>query len=239
MVQGYKRRTFELLNIVTGARVLDVGCGRGDDVIAIARLVGPTGRPVGVDRSSAMLDVARQAARQAGVRAEFVEADAVALPFPDGAFDACRIDRTLEHLAEPEAAVRELARVCRSGGRVAAFEPDWDTLTVEAPDLATTRSVVDAHSDTYAHGTVGRSLRRILVAAGLTDLVAEPVTLSSDELKLAEAMLGLRLGLIEAVKARRIVRADADAWWRSLETADASGTFWATLTGTIAVGTKP
>ena len=237
-VKEYKRRTFALLDLRAGQHALDVGCGRGDDVIELARLVGPNGRAVGVDRSGAMLDVARTAARNAGVSAEFVEADAVALPFPDESFDGCRIDRTLEHLPDPDGAVRELARVCKPGGHVVAIEPDWDTLAVESPDLATTRRVIAAHTDAYAQGTVGRSLRRLLVNAGLRDVTAEPLTFGADDLELADAIAGFRLGVAEALKVHAIDRATADAWWRSLEAANAAGAFWATLSATIAVGRK-
>jgi SAM-dependent methyltransferase len=238
-VKEYKRRTFELMAARAGNRVLDVGCGRGDDVLALARIVGSNGGAVGVDRSTAMLDVGRAAAREAGISAEFVEGDATSLPFGDETFDACRIDRTLEHLADPEKAVRELARVCRPGGRVVTIEPDWDTVAIDAPDLVTTRAVVAAHSDTYAQGTIGRSLRRLMVVAGLVDVRVEAIAFGADDFGLADVILGLRQAVIDALKARRVDRAAADAWWSSLERASAAGTFWATLGGSMAVGTRP
>jgi hypothetical protein len=59
-VQEQKRLTYELLRPRSGARLLDVGCGPGDDVLALAALVGPTGRVVGVDNSTTMLTEARR-----------------------------------------------------------------------------------------------------------------------------------------------------------------------------------
>ena len=55
VIQAYKRRMRDLLEPLTGARILDVGCGTGDDACAIARLVGSSGEVVGVDTSEAMV----------------------------------------------------------------------------------------------------------------------------------------------------------------------------------------
>ncbi len=238
-MREYKRRTFALLDLRAGLHVLDVGCGRGDDAIALAKIVGPGGRAVGVDQSAAMLAVARSAAHDAGVTAEFVEADAASLPFPDDSFDACRIDRTLEHLQDPAAVVRELVRVCRPGGRVATAEPDWDTLAIDAPDLETSRAVTRAQSAEIAHGTIGRSLRRLLIEAGLREVVVDTMALAFEDLPTAEAVYGIRHALAKVVKSHQVERARADAWWRALEDAEAAGTFWASMIGTIAVGRKP
>ena len=238
-MREYKRRTFALLDLRPGLHVLDVGCGRGDDVIALAKIVGPNGRVAGVDQSAVMLAAARAAAHDAGVAVELVEADAASLPFPDESFDACRIDRTLEHLQDPAAALRELVRVCRRAGRVATAEPDWDTLAVDAPDLETSRAVARAQSGEIAHGTIGRSLRRLLIEAGLGDVVTDTMALAFEDLATAEAVYGIRHALAKVVKGREVEPARADAWWRSLEEADAAGTFWASMIGTIAAGRKP
>ena len=57
--QDYKRRTFALLGAKAGARLLDVGCGTGDDALAMARLVGPDGHVTGIDTSETMIAEAR------------------------------------------------------------------------------------------------------------------------------------------------------------------------------------
>lgn len=99
---------------------LDVGCGYGPDVIALAERMGPGGRTTGVDLSEAMIAEARRRARGASLDVSFRVADALALPFEDDAFDICRIETVLQHVVDPGRAVAEMVRVTRRGGRVGA-----------------------------------------------------------------------------------------------------------------------
>src|SRR5690349_21886506 len=87
-----KRESYRLLGAAPGRRILDVGCGLGDDAAAMAALVRTGGAVVGVDGSQAMIDKARRRHGQvAGLTLDV--ADAAHLPFEDASFDACRIDR--------------------------------------------------------------------------------------------------------------------------------------------------
>jgi SAM-dependent methyltransferase len=121
-VQSYKRRTWQLL--ASAERVIDVGSGAGDDLLG----VGP-GRCIGVDRSAAMCDRARQRG------ATVLQGDAYDLPFGDAAFSGGRADRTFQHLDDPAAAVRELVRVVRPGSPVVLADPDQESLVIEVPGV--------------------------------------------------------------------------------------------------------
>lgn len=111
-----KRARDRLLGIGEGAALLEVGCGLGDDARRLAALVGPAGRVVGLDASTALLERARSTPSPV----EWVAGDVQALPFADATFDAARTERTLQHVADPDAAVAEMARVVRPGGHVVA-----------------------------------------------------------------------------------------------------------------------
>jgi len=115
---GELERTYD----PAGRTVLDYGCGRGDDAIA---LVGAGAAHVtGFDVSEAEVEHARAAAEAAGVadRTEFLVADAHATPFADGAFDIVRGNSVLHHLDLP-VALAELKRILRPGGRAVFVEP--------------------------------------------------------------------------------------------------------------------
>ncbi len=99
-----KRDSYDLLGATPGHRILEVGCGLGDDAAALARRVAPGGSVVAVDGSQAMVDAAQK--RHADVAGlSFELADATQLQFHNASFDACRIDRVLQHIAEPAGAI--------------------------------------------------------------------------------------------------------------------------------------
>jgi demethylmenaquinone methyltransferase/2-methoxy-6-polyprenyl-1,4-benzoquinol methylase len=98
-----------------GDRVLDACCGTGDLAVAAERRGG---RVVGLDFSTRMLELAR---RKSGT-IEWVEGDALALPFSDADFDSATVGFGVRNLEDLEGGLRELARVLRPGGKVAVLE---------------------------------------------------------------------------------------------------------------------
>ncbi|HWM12327.1 MAG TPA: class I SAM-dependent methyltransferase [Solirubrobacteraceae bacterium] len=98
--------------VIAGTRVLEVGCGLGDLVAAAA---ARGAHATGTDLAEGMLEAARR--RHPAIA--FEPADAEALPFADGAFDATVAAFVINHMPDPERGVAELARVTRPGGRVA------------------------------------------------------------------------------------------------------------------------
>jgi ubiquinone/menaquinone biosynthesis C-methylase UbiE len=164
-----------LLGVADGDRVLDVGCGSGVVTRAIARRVGARGLAVGLDPSPALLAVARQLARDAGLgdRIEFREGSALRLPFPDGSFDVVMCVTVLSHVPDGESALPELVRVLRPGGRLGVFDMDTDMTTYTHPDRALTRRIVAAASDaTAVDGWLVRRMPWLFEQAGLTDVRA-------------------------------------------------------------------
>ena len=129
------------LRLTGGERVLDLGCGLGDDTFEIARVVGSRGRAVGVDVSETMILEARRRAASLDLAVEFEVGDAQALRFDDGAFDACRTERMLMHVPDAERAFAEMARVVCRGGRLSVFDFDWETQIVDSPYPETTRLI--------------------------------------------------------------------------------------------------
>jgi demethylmenaquinone methyltransferase/2-methoxy-6-polyprenyl-1,4-benzoquinol methylase len=106
-----------------GGTAIDTCCGTGDLALAVARLLGPTGRVTGADFSVGMLDRARAKDPGPGTApVEWVRADAMALPFADASFDAATVAFGVRNLPDAEGGVRELARVVRPGGRVVCLE---------------------------------------------------------------------------------------------------------------------
>jgi SAM-dependent methyltransferase len=111
--------------IAAGMRVLDVGCGRGDVSLLVARLVGSQGAVLGVDRDARALEMARERVREAAVsNVTFTQGDVATLGAELGVFDAAVGRRVLMYLPDPVRALRRIIRVLRPGARVVFQEAD-------------------------------------------------------------------------------------------------------------------
>jgi SAM-dependent methyltransferase len=99
--QQQKRIMLELLALQPGGKVLDIGCGTGDDIRDLAQPVGSSGWCVGVDQNGAMIEEARKRSSGKNQPVEFHQGDSCALPFPEAPFDVTRIIRHFESDRRP------------------------------------------------------------------------------------------------------------------------------------------
>jgi ubiquinone/menaquinone biosynthesis C-methylase UbiE len=115
-----------LLRLPRGARILEIGCGRGIGLAELGRRLEPQ-RLVGLDIDSSFLEEAREHLDRAGTRAELVQADARRLPFPPASFDVVIDFGTCYHIAFASHAVSEVHRVLVHGG-LFVHETRWAQL---------------------------------------------------------------------------------------------------------------
>jgi demethylmenaquinone methyltransferase/2-methoxy-6-polyprenyl-1,4-benzoquinol methylase len=114
---GWRKRAARTTGLTAGGSALDVACGSGKLTAELARRAGSKGRVVGLDFSVAMLEVARR--DHPGI--EFVEGDALNLPFDDGSFDVSTMAFGLRNLADPVRGLREMLRVVKRRAVVLEF----------------------------------------------------------------------------------------------------------------------
>lgn len=168
-----------LMGLRAGDRALDVGCGSGVLLPALAELVSPGGSVVGIDHSQDLLDSARARldATAAGGSVTVVQGDAHHLPFADDAFHAAHVERVLMHLEDPDQALREMRRVVRPGGWVVAAEPDTAGLRIDHPTDPEAMALIAARDMAAIRNPgIGLELNRRLAAAGLVDRRIEVFT---------------------------------------------------------------
>ncbi|HEY2670568.1 MAG TPA: methyltransferase domain-containing protein [Rugosimonospora sp.] len=230
----------DALALGPGQRVLDAGAGTGEVARDLATLVGPDGEVVAMDSSAAVVDVASR--RHDGSPVRYVVGDITAMGFPDASFDAVRSERVLQHLAEPDAAVSELLRVLRPGGRVALIDTDWQSfLTDGIPrDLLDDLERRAEAAGLLRHGrsSSGRLLRGRLIRAGARDVVARPITMALNDIP--------STGVIHpafnfaALRAVGFLPEEVIApWVDAVESAVARDEFLAVITIWVATGTRP
>ena len=117
------------LELKQGERVLDIGSGPGLLAYDIAASVGHEGRVCGIDISDDMLTMSRKrCASQPWT--DFQTADATKLPYPDNSFDAVVSTQVYEYVANVPAALAELHRVVRAGGRAVVMDTDYGSLVI-------------------------------------------------------------------------------------------------------------
>jgi ubiquinone/menaquinone biosynthesis C-methylase UbiE len=160
-------------------RVLEIGCGPGFSSERLLELV-PDGRVTAIDVDPEMVALARDRLRDRE-RIQVVEASVTALPFADDSFAAVTARLVLEHVRDRAAALRELQRVLRPGGRLFVVEVDdgWPMLTDPEPPFmaeldAAAAAMIEARG---ADRRLGRRLPQLLAAAGFTDVAFNVVTL--------------------------------------------------------------
>jgi SAM-dependent methyltransferase len=176
----FGRLTVDRIALGRGALVLDVCSGSGGSALPAAEIVGPEGRVVAVDLAERLIALAEEKARTRGLsNIEFKVADMLALGYRDCSFDAVICVFGIFFVSDMTAAVRELWRMVRPGGKLAVttwgpnlFEPAssafWDAIRQERPDLYRGFNPWDRISDPAGLGELFR-------AAGVSDaeIVAE------------------------------------------------------------------
>ncbi|MFD7711620.1 methyltransferase domain-containing protein [Streptomyces sp. NPDC059786] len=148
-----------------GERALDIGSGTGSQTCALAAAVTATGDALGIEPNPGLREVAGRRAAESGSTARFTDGDALALP--DASVDVVWCERVLQHLAEPQRAVDEIARVLRPGGRVVLLDTDWATTIVHPGDPETVAALTSGALTAAANPYAGRGPVGQCAAAGL------------------------------------------------------------------------
>jgi 2-polyprenyl-3-methyl-5-hydroxy-6-metoxy-1,4-benzoquinol methylase len=173
-IQRVRSVAMEMLAPSPGERLLEAGCGTGEVARQLASWVGSTGSVTAMDLSAQAIEVARS--RDVGLSVTYAVGDVMALEYGNGHFDGVRCERVLQWVDDPDAAIRELARVTRPGGRICVI--DTGDLKAASWDGFDHAEEVIAEVDAAAgNRTSGRTIRSRMVRAGLQQTTTLPVTL--------------------------------------------------------------
>ncbi len=219
----------DLLAPAAGEHLLDVGVGPGLLALDLARLVGESGRMVGLDLAPAM--VAAATVRLAGLpQAEVRIGDAANLDLPDGAFDGAVSTQVYEYVADMPRALAELHRVLRPGGRALILDTDWRSLVWHSADPARMDRVLacwDAHlADPHLPAKLGPLLREAGFSVRRTEIVPmfsprwQPVSYAGGMVRTIRNFVranGARFGLDDA---------ELQDWWTEQEALIAADAFF-------------
>lgn len=235
-------RTTELLQLRAGQSILEVGCGVGVILPYWAERVGPAGRVVAIDHAESFVTEARDRVARLGLTDVItVElADAYALPYRDDSFDAAHCERVLMHLADPTAALREMHRVVRPGGRVVVAEPDWRMIPFDHPDPDAMAALYAQKLKQFRQPEVGRTLYRRFGECGLIDRQIVPMVSPITDVSLLRTYgLELEKYIDDVVAGGVISRERAENAIAYLERSSNDGQFFSAAVGFVVAGIVP
>lgn len=234
-----KRRLHDLLEVRPGDSVLDIGCGTGTDVLALAERVGPSGRVVGVDNSQLLIGEARAQAEGRGLPVAFQTSDAHELPYPDATFDATRCERVMMHVADPARALGEQVRVTTPGGRLLVADPDHGMWALDARDIQLTRTLLGWWFDFIANPWIARQTRALFTATGLHDVQTTVLPITMFDLAIADAITGITRAATMAAEHGVISTQQQRDFDRELRDQQAGGRFFMCGAVIATVGRRP
>jgi SAM-dependent methyltransferase len=172
-VRAHRDWLLSLVELPPGGTFVDLGCGKGEDLFALAaRVADPRARFVGVDASASSLATAKAAADdpRVGFCANRIGG---AVPLADGSADVVYSHNLLECMADPDAFAREAARILRPGGLAVIAHWDFDSQVLDGTDRGAVRRVVHAFADwkqgwmDHSDGWMGRRLWGVFAGSGL------------------------------------------------------------------------
>ena len=216
----------EALNLRTGERVLDVGCGGGFYAYEAAQCVGPTGRVCAIDISPDQ-STAAQARCAALGWVECQHADAVAPPYGEAEFDAVLGVQVLEYVANLDGALQALQRVLRPGGRLVILATPWSALVWHSAQPERMQRVLTAFM-AHAHYP---DLPAILVArlrqAGMQPLRQTPVPVLNMSYHANSFSYWLaQIIRLFVVGRQAVTEAEAGAWLNEFEALEHQGAYF-------------
>ena len=234
-----KEDSFRIITDADPEYVLDAGCGVGTDLVALASCLPEKCQFFGLDMSGSLLARAAERMTRMRDRCSLVRGDITNIPYQDGIFDACRIDRVLQHVHEPKNGISELVRILKPSGTLVAFDNDWDTFSITLDDQDLAAKLARFWRDSFASGRIGRDLSGIFTECGMADIHAVPRTLVLTDFSIAEHVFDIPVLLNRTEQAGIITHDERITIRDELCQRVEEGTFSSGYTGFLVWGEKP
>lgn len=218
-----------LLDCQASDRVLDIGSDRGDAARLLLEICPDLKQVVALDRSLTRIKDAQALSHSRGSppALALLAGDAMTLPFAGASFQRMICADTLEWLASPVQAIREMRRVLAPAGQLLLVHTDFDTQAFAGVDQVLTRRIVHAFTDAGPAGTIGRQLPRLAREGGFESVSTEIYPLVNEEYvpqRYSFRMVQLMCNWL--LQTQSFSREELDGWKASIGAAAQRGEFW-------------
>lgn len=233
-----RNQVLRTIEVRRGERALDVGCGPGFLCREMATAAGPSGRVVGVDVSPSMVSIARarSAGPPSGDHVGFVLGEASRLPLDDGTFDVAVSTQVYEYVHDVDAALAELHRVLRPGGRALVVATDWESVVWHSRNEARMRRILAAWDEHLADPHLPRTLAPQMRRAGFQVLRRDVMVLFNPEFSPTDSIIDIVAGFVAG--RRGITKEEANAWADDLRTLGEEGAYFFSRNQYLFLGLK-
>ena len=238
-VVAQRSQVLKALALKRAERVLDIGSGPGLLAREMASSVGREGGVCGIDISEDMLAMSRKRCADQPW-AVFQRADATHLPYPDHAFDAAVSTQVYEYVVDVPAALAELYRVTRPGGRVLILDTDYGSLVIQSGNAVRMGRVLTAWNEHFVHEGLPRVLSRQLRDAGFTIRQRDVIPMFNPEYQqntYGKHLLDLMASF--AVGRQNLSNEEVEAWLTEFAELGREGMFFFSLNRYLFVADKP
>ncbi|GAB5438367.1 methyltransferase domain-containing protein [Falsiruegeria mediterranea] len=222
-----------------GDKILDLGCGNGLMTSELSRAVGPKGHVTGLDPSTDMrTSAAKHCAGQTNVT--FVEGMADDMPFEDQSFDGAVSVQVFEYIPDIPAALAEVQRVLKPGGRLVIGDMHWDTLAWYSPHRERMQHVLGIWDGHLAHRETPAHLPQMMRDAGFTFDGVHQIPFWDTRLK-PDGTTMMLLNLIEAFVGQTgaLTEQEAHDWAQEQHDLATQGRFFFSISHFICIAHKP
>lgn len=222
-----------------GDTVLDVGCGNGLMTSELSRAVGQDGFVTGIDPSASMLTSAK-AHCQDQANVSFVETTAHNMPFQDQSFDGAVSVQVFEYIDDVPAALAEIHRVLKPGGRVVIGGTHWDTLAWYSRNRDRMQTMLSIWDNHLIDRETPAKLPDLMRKAGFTFDHTRQISFCDTQLRAdGIAMMGVKLIEAYAVQSGTLSESEAREWSQEQFDLQREGQFFFSLSHFICVAQKP
>ena len=175
-----REKTLSILDIKSGEKVLDIGCGVGFLAFEMAKEVGDSGSVICLDQNMEMIKHAKQRCKNFR-QTSFFEGKAENLQFEDNTFDVVSCTQVLLYTEDVSLVLAEIKRVLKTGGRVIIVETDWRGVVLNNKYDSLTLKIFSAWDKTVPSPNLPVRLRPLLIKHGFSKIKIDPIPILNTE----------------------------------------------------------